>query len=141
MAAVVPGVPVVTRAEEALRSLGVCEAGFDRREVDAGSWFADWSGELAASDVYIGLMGAPSAGGGVRLLLDDWTFDGVAAADLGPLLTDVFSGRASITHQRSLLIFSVQVLAVSVNGTPYSAARRFQRDERLSGWERRLLAA
>ncbi|MFE9455720.1 hypothetical protein [Streptomyces californicus] len=65
----------MTLVEEVLAVRGARHAVFEVREVDHGSWFGDWNGELAGSDVYIGLMGGAVDAESVRVLLDDWTFD------------------------------------------------------------------
>ncbi|SEQ81060.1 hypothetical protein SAMN05216481_11626 [Streptomyces radiopugnans] len=132
--------PVVARAEAALRALGTPVAAFARRDVEGGSWFADWSGDISGSDVYIGLMGGSPAASSVRLLLDDWVFDDVAGGDVGELLLGIFSGQATITRQRSFPFSSIVVLEHAVGGVRYSATRRLGSDEEPQPWERPLIA-
>ncbi|MGK5496917.1 hypothetical protein [Streptomyces sp. URMC 125] len=134
------GPSAVARAEAALRSLGVPNAVFARREVEGGSWFADWSGGVSGSDVYIGLMGGSPAAPSVRLLLDDWVFEDVAGMDVGELLSGVFSGRATLTKRRSFPLSSAGVLEHAVGGVRYSATRRLGPNEEPQPWERPLIA-
>ncbi|MFP8959441.1 hypothetical protein ACLIYP_02545 [Streptomyces nanhaiensis] len=130
----------VVRAEAALRSLGTPDTAFAQRDVEGGSWFADWSGDISGSDVYIGLMGGSSAASSVRLLIDDWVFEDVADGDVEELLLGIFSGRATITKRRSFPFSSVGVLEHAVGGVRYSTTRRLGSDEEPQPWERPLIA-
>ncbi|WP_274032223.1 hypothetical protein [Streptomyces sp. MMBL 11-1] len=131
----------VALAEEALTSCGARPAAFEEREVEHGSWFADWDGTLAGSDVYIGLMGGAPKAEAVRILLDDWTFEQVAAGDVGSLLTRVFSGQARLSRQKFLFFSSSHLLEVRVGSSTYSAGRDARPDGELAPWERALTAA
>ncbi|MCQ1576109.1 hypothetical protein [Streptomyces parvus] len=131
----------VSLAEEALASCGVRAAAFEEREVEQGSWFADWDGMLAGSDVYIGLMGGSPKAEAVRILLDDWTFEQVAAGDVGSLLTRVFSGQATLSRQKFLFFSSSHLLEVRVGSSTYSAGRDARPDDELALWEQALTAA
>ncbi|MFJ4920715.1 hypothetical protein [Streptomyces sp. NPDC088725] len=130
--------PAVTEAEVALRSAGARNATFHQQSVGRGRWFADWSGTLADSDVYIAITGKGRTPRKVRLLLDDWIFDDVAAGHLGGMLSEIFSGGATIRTTRAFLIVPVQSLKVSVGRSRYSAARKLPPDGELSPWERAL---
>jgi hypothetical protein len=99
-------------------------------------WFADWSGELSDSDVYIGLMGGAPTAPSVRLLLDDWEFEDVADGDVGELLRGIFSGEATIRRRRSFPFSSVRVLECAVGSARCSAAKRSGPDEEPQPWER-----
>lgn len=128
----------VTQAEAALESCGVQDAVFEQRDVEGGSWFADWDGALAGSDVYIGVMGGSPGAESVRILLDDWTFEDVAAGDVGELVSRVFSGRATLSRQKFLRLFSSHLLEVPVGPSSYSAERNVRSDDELAPWERAL---
>ncbi|WP_406395315.1 hypothetical protein [Streptomyces sp. NBC_00887] len=128
------------QAEKALEHLGVQGAAFDQRDVENQSWFADWDGMLADSDVYIGIMGGSPEGKTVRVLLDDWTFEDVLAGHVEEFLTQIFSGRARIKKERFFLILTSHVLDVSVGSTSHSAGRDFRPDSELAPWERRLMS-
>ncbi|WP_299537319.1 hypothetical protein [uncultured Streptomyces sp.] len=130
----------VMQAERALEHLGVKGAAFEQRDVENQSWFADWDGVLADSDVYIGIMGGSPEGKTVRVLLDDWTFDGVPADHLEEFLKQIFCGHARIKKERSFLILSSHVLHVSAGATSHSAGRDFRPDGELVPWERRLVS-
>lgn len=127
----------VALAEEALASCGARNTAFEQREAGHGSWFADRDGMLAGSDVYIGLMGGAPDAESVRILLDDWTFDGVAVGDVGSFLSRVFSGKATLSR-RKFLLFSSHRLEVRVGSSTYSAGRDMRPDDELAPWERAL---
>ncbi|MYV53112.1 hypothetical protein [Streptomyces sp. SID3212] len=148
--------PVVTEAEQAVRSAGGQRATFHQRHVRRGNWFADWAGRLGGSDVYIGITGKEPTARKVRLLLDDWIFEDVSTRDLGGVLTEIFSTRgstggppdgssdgsaqgATIRSKRLYLLFPAQVLRVPVGRARYSATRKPSPDAELSPWERALL--
>jgi hypothetical protein len=135
-----PVPPAVAEAESALSSLGAPRPALHRRALGRSTWFADWSGPLAGSDVYVGLTGKGPAPRRVRLLLDDWIFDDVAVRDVGAVLRTIFSAGATLRRGRVLLVRPVQVLRVSVGRARYSAVRRPPRDGGLSPWERALTA-
>ncbi|KOG81185.1 MULTISPECIES: hypothetical protein [Streptomyces] len=130
----------MTLAEEVLAVRGARQAVFEVREVDHGSWFGDWDGELAGSDVYIGLMGGAVDAESVRVLLDDWTFEQVAAADVGPLLTRVFSGQATLRKRTSLFFSCSHLLEARVGSSAYSAGRDARPQGELAPGERALTA-
>ncbi|WP_329457874.1 hypothetical protein [Streptomyces sp. NBC_01497] len=133
--------PVVTEAETALRSLGVRGAVLDQRPAGRGHWFADWSGPLAGSDVYLAVMGKSSTTRKVRLVLDDWILEDIAAGHLGDVITAVFSGRASIRGKRAYLLLPVQMLRVAAGRSHYSATKKLPAgDAPRAPWERALLA-
>jgi hypothetical protein len=131
--------PVVTEAEAALHSTGAVDAVLDQRSLGRSNWFADWSGRVARSDVYVAVTGKTSSPRKVRLVLDDWIIEDVPPRHLGAVLTGIFSGGATIRRKRKFLLFPVQVLKVSVGRARYSAARQLPPDEELSPWERALL--
>jgi hypothetical protein len=116
--------PVVTEAESALRSLGVRGAVLDQRPAGRGYWFADWSGPLAGSDVYLAVMGKGATTRKVRLVLDDWIIEDVASTHLGDVIKAVFSGRASIRRKRAYLVMPVQALRVTAGHSHYSAVKK-----------------
>ncbi|MFB8772438.1 hypothetical protein [Streptomyces broussonetiae] len=134
----------VLRAVSALRSLGVPHAEFEGREVEAGSWFADWTGEIPGtegspgSEVYVGLMGGAPDAPSARLLLDDWEFEDVTAEDVGELLRGVFTGAAAITRRRTFPFTATRVLECAVGPRRYSAAKPYDADERPQPWEQPL---
>lgn len=132
--------PVVAEAEAALHSAGARSAVLDQRTLVRRNWFADWSGRVAHSDVYIAVTGKTSSPRKVRLVVDDWIIEDVPPRHLGAVLTQIFSGGATIRRKRKFLIFPVQVLKVSVGRSRYSAARQLPPDGELSPWERALLA-
>ncbi|MCA1221413.1 hypothetical protein [Streptomyces sp. 8L] len=144
--------PVVAGAEAALRSLGVRGALLDQRPAGRGHWFADWSGRLADSDVYLAVMGKSATTRKVRLVLDDWILEDVSAGHLGDVITAVFRGgppdgssdgprgRASIRRKRAYLVLPVQVLRVTAGHAHYSAAKKLPPEgTRRSPWEEALL--
>ncbi|GAA3305083.1 hypothetical protein GCM10020295_57890 [Streptomyces cinereospinus] len=74
--------PASAELATALRSLGAADAApSERWEGDA--WVADWDGPVRGHDVYVLVMGARSHPEGVRLMLDDLTFDDVRPEDVG----------------------------------------------------------
>ncbi|MCM2389589.1 hypothetical protein [Streptomyces albipurpureus] len=129
----------VLKVEAALRSLGVVHEDFEQRD-EGGPWWAEWGGELRGADVWIALMGFGRASDTVRLLLDDWVFDQVATEDVADLLSQIFSGRARVFNERSLLFFTTQVLEASVHGVGYAAGRPVKEVEGLASWERDLFS-
>jgi hypothetical protein len=148
--------PVVREAEAALRSLGVRGALLDQRPAGRGHWFADWSGRLAGSDVYLAVTGKSATARKVRLVLDDWILEDVSAGHLGDVIAAVFSGgssdassggpsgesrgRASIRGKRAYLMFPVQVLRVTAGRSHYSAVKKLPPEGvRRSAWEDALL--
>ncbi|MBP0461412.1 hypothetical protein [Streptomyces montanisoli] len=140
--------PAVNGAEAALHGLGAARAGLDQRPAGRGHWFADWSGRLAGSDVYIAVMGKSVSARKVRLVLDDWILEDVAVQHVGDVLTAVFSaapgpdGGAEIRRGRALLVLPVLVLRVRAGRARYSATKRLPEEGAAppSPWERALTA-
>ncbi|MEU5404147.1 hypothetical protein ABZ348_33235 [Streptomyces sp. NPDC005963] len=127
----------VRRVEAALRSLGATGGDWTRR-TEEPSWFVEWVGDLIDVEVYIGLMGHGQRPDMVRVLLDDWVFDHVVVDHLDPFLRAVSSGRARLTDERWLLLFTSQVLEIPVGDRSYFASRAVQHRDSLAEWERNL---
>ncbi|MCF3964156.1 hypothetical protein [Streptomyces fuscigenes] len=134
--------PVVAEAEAALRALGARGAALDQRPAGRGHWFADWSGALAGSDVYLAIMGKEATARKVRLVLDDWILEDVATSHLAEVVTAVFSGRASIRRRRAWFLVPVQTLRVGAGRAHYSAAKKLPPEGTpRAPWEEALLDA
>jgi hypothetical protein len=124
--------------EAALRSLGVADpAPCERWDGDA--WVADWGGDVRGHDVYVLVMGARSHPGGVRLMLDEFTFEYVRAEHVGELVRRAFTGDARVTRRRALLSRRL-VLDVRVGPAEYSASVGGDCADTLSTWARPLAA-
>lgn len=129
----------VVRAGTALRSLGRTNAAFVLRDAEGGSRFADCSGDVSGSDVYVGLTGGSPTAPSVRLLLDGRVFEDVAGGDVGEPLPGISSGRATIAKRRSPFS-SAWALEHAVGAARHFAAGRFGSAEEPQSRERTLVA-
>ncbi|MFD5574853.1 hypothetical protein [Streptomyces cadmiisoli] len=106
---------------------------------EGGAWVAEWDGDIRGHGVWILIMGARNHPGGVRVMLDDFTFDEVHTEHVGELVRRVFTGDARVTAKRAFLAERL-VLQVQAGSTAYSASTEGDSADDLSAWGR-LLAA
>ncbi|GAA3757658.1 hypothetical protein [Streptomyces tremellae] len=142
--------PVLGEAQAALRALGAGRAALHQRPAGRGHWFADWSGRLAGSDVYVAVMGRSATARKVRVVLDDWILEDVAVGRVGAVLTAVFapgSGRdpgeasAAIRLKRAYFLLPVQELRVTAGHARYSAVKKLPAEgSGRAAWEHALMA-
>ncbi|MEW2545278.1 hypothetical protein AB0910_05775 [Streptomyces sp. NPDC047002] len=142
--------PVLGEAQAALRALGAGRAALHQRPAGRGHWFADWSGPLAGSDVYVAVMGRSATARKVRVVLDDWILEDVAVGRVGAVLTAVFApgagreageGSAAIRVKRAYFVLPVQELRVSAGRARYAAVKKLPAEgSEHAAWELALMA-
>jgi hypothetical protein len=123
--------------ESALGSLGVADSALSERW-DQDAWVADWDGRVRGHDVYLLVMGAGSHPDGVRLMLDEFTFEEVRTEHLGELVRKVFTGEARVTRGGLPRLFKHLDLEVRAGSTTYFASVSGDCTDDLSAWARPL---
>ncbi|CAL9664688.1 hypothetical protein [Streptomyces sp. enrichment culture] len=126
--------------ESALASLDVADRALGERR-DQGAWVADWGGDVRGHDVYLLLMGADNHPDGVRLMLDDFTFEEVRTEHLKELVQKVFTGDARITRSGFLRLSRHLELEVRVGTQTYTASVSGDSADELSTWARPLVTS
>ncbi|MEV5428237.1 hypothetical protein [Streptomyces sp. NPDC052701] len=126
--------------EAALGSLGVADSAL-RERWDKDAWVADWDGSVRGHDVHLLVMGAGSRPDGVRLMVDEFTFEEVRTEHLGELVQKVFTGEARITRSGFLGLFERLDLEVRIGSKTYFASVSGDCADDLSAWARPLAAS
>ncbi|MFI8191667.1 hypothetical protein ACIF8T_23110 [Streptomyces sp. NPDC085946] len=125
--------------QSALGSLGVRDTALSERW-DRNGWVADWEGRVRGHDVYLLVMGAHNHPDGVRLMLDDFTFEEIRTEHLGKLLRQVFTGDARVVRSHFLRLSKNLDLEVRIDSTTYSASVSGASGDDLSSWAKPLVA-
>ncbi|MFB8076670.1 hypothetical protein [Streptomyces sp. NPDC056013] len=130
---------IAAEISAAIRSLGDTDPQIEERELDGGGWMTDFVMRLDGEDVELDVMHYARVAPAVRLTLEGWQFEQVAAADLRQVITKILSGEAVIKHRRTFLRRDDHVLKVTTDaGTYYGSSESFS-EERAAAWETRLL--
>ncbi|MFB7938308.1 hypothetical protein [Streptomyces sp. NPDC056049] len=130
---------IAAEISAAARSLGDADPEIEERELDGGGWMTEFVIRLDDEDVELDVMHYARVAPSVRLTLEGWQFEQVAAADLRQVITKILSGEAVIKTRRTFLRRVDHVLEVaSPAGTYYGSSESFSK-ERAAAWETRLL--
>lgn len=130
---------IAAEISAAARSLGDTDPEIEARELDGGGWMTEFVIRVDDEDVELDVMHYARVAPSVRLTLEGWQFEQVAASDLRQVITKILSGEAVIKPRRTFLRRADHVLQVSTEaGAYYGSSESFSK-ERAAAWETRLL--